>query len=145
MRKVCTTNPNLKVIFYLFKYTVWISLIMIVLFGIKFRTERCVTHLYFWENIFRFFFVKIIFFSKIFWSKILKFLQIFDEFIYFSWNHQNFDQNIVVKTMKITNFVKKIINFDVKKKFRLRRAEYLLKRRAGLRRPTASGLNCDQK
>ena len=48
--------------------------------------------------------------------------------------------------MKITNFVKKIINFDMKKKKKIACGGHpignLLKRRAGLRRPTASGLNC---
>ena len=50
--------------------------------------------------------------------------------------------------MKIVNFVKKIINFDVKKKISPAADTLignLLKRRAGLRRPTVSGLNCDRR
>ena len=51
--------------------------------------------------------------------------------------------------MKITNFVKKIINFDMKKEKKIDFGGHpignLLQRRAGLRRPTASGLNRGQK
>ena len=52
-----------------------------------------------------------------------KCVQILNKFIYLSWNIKSFYQNIAVKTIKIINFVKKIINFDFFwKKFRLRRA-----------------------
>ena len=50
--------------------------------------------------------------------------------------------------MKIMNFTKKIINFDVEKKNSPAAGTLignLLKRRAGLRRPTASGLNCGRR
>ena len=78
---------------------------------------------FFFLFFFYFFFNFFNFFSKNFFSKFSKIFQIFNKFICFLWNTQIFDQNKVTKTMKIVNFVKKIINFDVKKKiFRLRRA-----------------------
>ena len=44
IRKLCTEDPILKTKFNIVKYGVWGSLILIFPFGIKFRTERCVTH-----------------------------------------------------------------------------------------------------
>ena len=58
MRNLFTTDPILKKKISTIKYMFMMIFISLVLFGIKFRTERCVTHLHFkyFFNIFLTFF-----------------------------------------------------------------------------------------
>ena len=47
LRNVCTTDPILEKKISTTKYVFVMTFVTLVLFGIKFRTERCVTHRYF--------------------------------------------------------------------------------------------------
>ena len=47
LRNVCTTAPILEKKISTTKHVFVMTFITLVLFGIKFRTERCVTHLHF--------------------------------------------------------------------------------------------------
>ena len=127
IRKACTRHPTLKrdnCKNQLPKYTAMSSLILIFIFGIKFRKKWCVTHYIIFFIYFSIFLSKNFFLKNIFdRKKFQNFFQNFRKFSKFFINLYIFHEipkllikNTPVKTMKRTNFIKKIINFDVKQK-----------------------------